>query len=233
MNLNRIHDSPEKWMNTPAVYEGAAYKPILHSVVINTINEFLDKKGLEIKKQHFLTDSKAHKAIGVLNLGALDDELDFTVAWRNSLDGSRTFSVVSGSIVNVCSNTNIWGDSYEFKRKHTGKAEEEVIVSLSRAIEDFDEIYTTHRLIRDRLKEINISNNTRSYITGELFLNNTLNTTQLSTLKREIENSSHDYKAKDSIWELYNHCTLALKESHPANWIESHKKLSNYFKEAI
>lgn len=233
MKLQRIHNNSDSWRNTPATYIGSRYAPVLHSVVIDTVAEFLYKKGLEVKKEHYLTDSQALKAIGVINLGSLDDELDFTIAWRNSLDGTRSFAVVSGSVVSICSNMNIWGDSYEFKRKHTGSAEEEIIVALTRAIEDFNVVYKEHRAIRDLLKEQFIDHATRSYILGELFLTNVLAANQISIMKREIEAASFDYKSKDTLWEIYNHATLSLKEGHPANWVESHKKLSQTFKQWI
>ena len=112
-------------------------------------------------------------------------------------------------------------------------AEEEIIVALTRAIEDFNVVYKEHRAIRDLLKEQFIDHATKSYILGELFLTNVLAANQISIMKREIEAASFDYKSKDTLWEIYNHATLSLKEGHPANWVESHKKLSQTFKQWI
>jgi hypothetical protein len=31
------------------------------------------------------------------------------------------------------------------------------------------------------------------------------------------------------MWELYNYTTFAMKESHPANWMDSHIKAHRFF----
>ena len=35
-------------------------------------------------------------------------------------------------------------------------------------------------------------------------------------MARELEAPTHDYGAPDSLWELYNYTTFAMKESHPS-----------------
>lgn len=79
------------------------------------------------------------------------------------------------------------------------------------------------------LKDERVDHNTLTKIVGGLFLDNILNASQLNIVKRELEAPTFDYKAKGSAWETYNHCTVALKESHPSNWIEAHKNVSDFF----
>jgi hypothetical protein len=58
-----------------------------------------------------------------------------------------------------------------------------------------------------------------------------ITSTQLNIISRELKAPTHDYGAKDSVWELYNYTTFAMKESHPANWMESHIKAHRFFNE--
>ena len=70
---------------------------------------------------------------------------------------------------------------------------------------------------------MHLSDNATHEIIGQLFFKEeVLNTMQLNIIKNEIKKPSFDYKVdNDSAWALYNHITLALKETHPAEWMES------------
>lgn len=54
MNLNRKHDSFDKWIDAKVIYEGSRYQPVSHRIVIETIMENLYKKHLEIKNNIIL-----------------------------------------------------------------------------------------------------------------------------------------------------------------------------------
>ena len=42
--------------------------------------------------------------------------------------------------------------------------------------------------------------------------------------------STHTYSANpNSAWDLYNHVTLALKDSHPLNYLSDHQKVHTFF----
>ena len=53
--------------------------------------------------------------------------------------------------------------------------------------------------------------------------------TQLNIISRELKAPTHDYGAKDSVWELYNYTTFAMKETHPSNWMSNHIKAHQFF----
>jgi len=49
-------------------------------------------------------------------------------------------------------------------------------------------------------------------------------------VKREMDNPSHSYNCDvNSAWAMYNHITLALKESHPSTYMADHERLHQYF----
>ena len=228
--LNRLHTTPELFMDTPITYSGPMYTPVTHRQVIETVEGYLDSKNIPIMKQHYLTDKHGVKAVGVLVIDTIDADMSFEIAWRNSLDGSMSFQVVSGSEVRVCSNTNIWGD-IAVKRKHFGnKASEEIINNVKYAIDSYQEVIDVHLKNREILLNETIDLTTSAQLVGRLFIEESLITaTQMSIIKREIENPSFDYNAQNSLYELHNHCTHALKESHPRHWLDQHKGVGNFF----
>jgi hypothetical protein len=56
-----------------------------------------------------------------------------------------------------------------------------------------------------------------------------INSTQLNTISRELKLPTFDYQSKDSLWELYQHTTFAMKEEHPRLWIDNHIAAHDFF----
>jgi len=81
------------------------------------------------------------------------------------------------------------------------------------------------------MKGILLSSTAQHDVLGELFLKrDVINTMQLNTVKKELIKPSFDYKVdSDSAWALYNHITLALKDSHPSDWMEDQIKVHEVF----
>ena len=81
------------------------------------------------------------------------------------------------------------------------------------------------------MKEILLSSTAQHDLVGELFFKKeVLNTMQLNSIKKEMIKPSFDYKVDtDSAWALYNHITLALKDSHPSTWMEDQLKVHEVF----
>ncbi len=80
------------------------------------------------------------------------------------------------------------------------------------------------------MKQIEITKRTKAELIGRMMLEEQfITSTQLNIISRELKAPTHDYGAKDSVWELYNYTTFAMKESHPANWMESHIKAHRFF----
>jgi hypothetical protein len=49
-------------------------------------------------------------------------------------------------------------------------------------------------------------------------------------IHRQIEIPAYTYSNNpDSAWDLYNHITLALKDSHPMTYLSDHQKVHNFF----
>ena len=67
-------------------------------------------------------------------------------------------------------------------------------------------------------------------LAGRMFINDNLITaTQMGIIKNEIHFSEH-FKNLTK-WDFYNHCTEALKISHPGAVMQSHINLHQYIME--
>lgn len=235
MKLNRKHLTSEQFIDTPIIYEGSEkYHPVSHRRIVETVEEYLDTHGLLLEKRHYLTNSKGTQAMGIYVLGELNSEMNYEIAWRNSLDGTMSFQIVSGSEVAVCSNSNMWGE-FSYKRKHLGeKTTYEIIEHLKWSINNYDSILKQHTEMSEVLKNIDITPTYASELAGRLFIQEELITaTQLSLLKKEIIDPTYDYNAKNSLWELYNGCTHSVKETTPKLWVNTHRNLADFFMDKI
>jgi hypothetical protein len=86
------------------------------------------------------------------------------------------------------------------------------------------------QLERVVMKQIELSKRDKAELLGRLFLEEELiSTMQMNIIAKEIEAPTFDYGAPNSVWELYQHTTYAMKETHPRMWISDHIKAHNFF----
>ena len=82
----------------------------------------------------------------------------------------------------------------------------------------------------DQFKNIEVDGQAQAELLGRMFLKEDIITsTQLNIIKREIKSPTHDYGAADSMWELYNHVTFAMKQAHPSTWMQDHINVHDFF----
>lgn len=218
---------------TPVSYKGTKYSPLQHYQVDELILEQLDKKNLHVTNKIHHFKSNGEKLITKLDLGYLDDELNYSIAWRNSLDGSMSFQIANGTMVKICENMNIFGEN-KYKRRHIGNSTNEIINNVIDAIEGIDYVVEDHINFKQRLKEKEIYRKEMAHLIGDFYINESLITSnQLSILKKEIEAPTIDYKADNTYWDFYNKMTYSIKESHPLLFMNNHINVSNKFKELV
>ena len=85
------------------------------------------------------------------------------------------------------------------------------------------------------MKEIVVSKRTTAELIGRMFIEEQfIAATQINIIKGQLKNPSFDYGADtDSLWQLYQHTTFAMKEVHPSEWMGNHIKAHNFFKSMI
>ena len=225
----RVSESDIKQV-TEITYQGTKYSPILHKDIIESIDEYLYKNNIQVRGKEFLTASNGQRVIGKYNIAYPDQEMGYMINFRNSLDGSMSFAIVSGSVTWICSNGSIYGDVSSYKAKHMGQKNLEMSQQIQFACERIEETMQLQILRRNRMREIEVNKKQISQIAGELFINEQIITaTQLGIIKKEIEFPSFDYKCEGSAYQFYQHCTFALKESSPISYQKAHRELGDYF----
>ena len=211
-------------------YQGNDYSPITHRQVIETLGEYLYKNNFKIVNESYLAASNGQRAIGRLAINAGDNECGYEVSWKNSLDGSMSFGICSGTHTFICSNGSVYGDVSAYKRKHSGNANQEILFQIENAANLLEQTMQTHIQRRDRMKELEVSKRTVAELVGRLHIEDEIiSSTQLGIIKKEIENPSFDYCCDGSVWQFYNHCTHAIKETTPMVWHKTHKQLGDWF----
>jgi hypothetical protein len=107
----------------------------------------------------------------------------------------------------------------------------DVTNSIKSQISKAGQFYDT--LVRDKemLKNVILTPRDKGRMLGELFAKDEILTlTQVGIVKREMDKPTYTYNCHtDSAWAMYNHITLALKESHPMNYLDNHQLVHTYF----
>lgn len=208
-----------------------SYRPFSHGQLIDLTKEHLDKNNLCIKKETFLTVDDGALMTAKFQISSIEDnEMALTMMLQNSYNKKVTAKIACGFHVFVCSNSACVGDMGSLRRKHTGGITNIIpstIASFTKRLGDYFEDMVKQREI---MKEIEITKRITAELVGRMFVeDNIITSSQLNIINREIKNPSFDYKADDTLWQLYQFTTSAMKEAHPLHWLDSHIDAHNFF----
>jgi hypothetical protein len=210
----------------------ASYSPVPHKKVIELTLEQLDKAGLKVLSEAYHMARNGNQARGSYEIGIKDKEMHLKLAWHNSYDKTMPVRWAMGAHIIVCENGMVVGDLGIFKRRHTGTVLEDYAETIKEHILQAGSMFDTLKNEREQMKNIDIDSRTRAELIGRMFLEDKiLTSTQLGIIRDEIENPSYgDYGAPGTIWELYNHGTVGMKQDHPTSYIDHHIKYHNFFR---
>lgn len=207
-----------------------SYSPVPHKAVREMTLEALDKAGIKlIEEKHFIS-REGKQANGKYVIGNGDKEMKQYIMWQNSYDKSIPLGWAIGANVIVCKNGMVRGDGGQFKRRHTGEIMKEYEESVGIYVDKTGEMF--ERLVKEReaMKNIDITKRTAAELVGRMFIEDAIiNATQLGIIKREIDIPSYEYGADNTLWQLYNHTTVALREDHPQFAIKRHGQVHDFF----
>lgn len=210
----------------------ATYSPISHKNVIDFTLEQLDKANLKVVSESYSEAKFGKQANGFFRLAGIGDaEMGLELAWQNSYDKSMGLKWAIGGKVFICGNGMVSGDIGTFKRKHTGDCLQDYAEIVKRYVGEAGDMF--HKLVceKESMKEIDITKRTCAELIGRMFIEEEIiNSTQLNIIKRELDKPTYDYKADGTLWQLYNHCTVSLKEAHPQFYLPQHMDTHNFFK---
>lgn len=243
-----IQTSREDVYNAPTIpWNNGTYTPISNMFIMDMINSKLNTLGLVVKNEEYKTartkEGLVKGVIGSYDISTPDSDFGQRIMFRNSYDKSMSFAFVCGMVVWICTNGCIKGD-YQYKRVHRGVMLEESSTTQEAIIENinggFQMLQTSFEKTSVQLRELQhleISP-TESYdIIGKLFFEQqVISITQLSTIKKEFEQSKnfHHLGDKDfTAYDLYNHITESLKASAVRTYISDHVATHKLFEDTF
>lgn len=216
----------------PLPQHGKTYTVIPHGHAIDETYKALLSAGFSLKNELYKCTLDGQVAQGIYHLDyGNDPDMGLMFAWSNSYNKSMRFKCAVGGHVFVCMNGVVRGDMGSFVRKHTGSALYEATLNINEQISKAKEYFDVLVQDKEELKDVILTQKEKGTILGRLFAEQEILTlTQVGIVKRELDKPSHQYNCDpNSAWAMYNHVTLALKESHPQTFLEDHEVLHNFF----
>jgi hypothetical protein len=217
----------------PLPNHGGRYAVVSHGFVIDQTRAELDAAGFTITRELYKSSIDGQMAQGIYHLNYGDDaDMGLMFAWSNSYNKMMRFKCAIGAHVFVCSNGVVTGDLASYKRKHIGpQALTDVTSHIQTQISKAGLFYNQLVADKEMLKEIILTPRNQGRILGELFAKDEILTlTQVGIVKREMDKPTFNYNCdRNSAWAMYNHVTLALKQSHPMHYLDDHQLVHRYF----
>lgn len=228
--------SEQELRNASLPNHGGRYAVVAHGDVIDNAKNQILNAGFSINKTEYRMSNDGNIAQGVYHLDyANDPDMGMMFAWSNSYNKTMRFKCAVGGYVFICMNGVVSGNMGNYSRKHSGTALQDVVNEITHQIAHAKEHYDVLLQDKQMLKNVLLSPRDKGRILGQLFANDEILTlTQVGIVKRELDKPSHNYNSDvDSAWTMYNHITLALKESHPSSFMKDHQKVHEYFVDAF
>ena len=213
--------------------ETRSYKPVSHKQLIDLTLESIHQAGFSLDEAHYTSARDGNVANGRFSIKNIaDEEMQLQIGWQNSYDKSLSLKFAIGTKIFICSNGSVSGDFGAFKKKHVGEIQSFAPQAITEYIKQSGEAFTRMQAERETMKEIEISDQVRAELIGRMFVEKQfIKSTQLNIIMSELKNPTHDYNSKNSLWELYNFTTFALKETHPSIWMNNHIDAHSFFVE--
>lgn len=226
-----FNTTKELIINAPVPVQTRTYKPVSHSQLIDLTLNSIEKAGFTLDKETYSSASDGQVANGRFSISNVaDNEMQLQIGWQNSYNKQLTLKFAIGTRIFICQNGCVSGDFGTFKKKHVGEIQSFTPQAITDYIKSAGETFSLMQQQREEMKQVELTKRTKAELIGRMMLEEQfINSTQLNIISRELKAPTHDYNAKDSVWELYNYTTFAMKETHPANWMSGHIKAHQFF----
>lgn len=205
-----------------------SYCPVPNGTLIDAVMEAADKKGFQLFNEKWNTTRTNEIMHGTLIFRGDVPGIDMQVGLLNSYNKSTPAVISVGSSVFVCTNGVVSG-AFKLKRRHTINVWDDLNNLINEGIDGLYDEYQKDIALRDRLIQMPYSKREMAEMTGRLFIEeNILTPNMVSVVKKEIVTPTFEDFQPENVWSFYNHCTYALKDSHPSLYIENHTNFHNF-----
>jgi len=207
----------------PVPQQTDSYIPVSHYALsdkVLTISRDI-LRDYSLVGENYAVARQGNQMFALLKFKSDNEEMGLSVAFRNSYDKSMSVGIAIGASVFICDNLALHGDIAVMK-KHTkgvwNELEDVVIASLYKSQHQFQKVVTDSQL----LKAIPMNNDMAFDLMGRLYGNDIVSPRQLTVLKEELLNPSHDEFQERNRWSFFNAITECLKSSPPTTIMEKH-----------
>ena len=211
--------------------ETRTYKPVSHGQLIDLTLESIHQAGFKLDTETYSSARDGNIANGKFTISNVaDKEMQLQIGWQNSYDKSLSLKFAIGTQVFICQNGMVSGDYGAFKKKHQGDVQEFTPAAIVEYIKSAGEGFRKMQGDRELMKHVQIDARITAELVGRMILEKEfIESTQLNIIKRELSNPTYDYGAPQSLWELYQYTTYAMKEVHPTLWMGNHIDAHDFF----
>ncbi|MDO7885364.1 DUF932 domain-containing protein [Hymenobacter cheonanensis] len=204
------------------------YAPVSHRDLIEAVKEELDKRGLVLKDERYQHNRSGQQLFGHMTVGGGNGEQDLALGFRNSYDKSLLLGAAAGARVIVCSNLMFAGD-FKVQAMHTPSHLSAGLQSLvSGVVDNLEAQFKRIQLDTEKLKQVEVNPRIIHEILGELFYSESVvNEAQLRIIRGELREQKNF--GDDTMWDLYNHTTEALKTTPSGLVIGRHIEAHQFY----
>lgn len=214
----------------PLPAQTATYQPVSHyqlTTKLLTISQDL-LTGFDLISERYEIAREGRQFFGVIQFANSDKELSLAIGFRNSYDKSLTVGLCCGANVYVCSNLAFRGEIV-ILRKHTLNVwtdlEQRAIALCYKSTHNYKQLIAD----RTQFQGIALDNDGAYAHLGILYGRGIVSPRQLTVAVNEWRKPTHEAFAPRTGWSLYNAVTESLKSSPPADVMENHTNLHDYF----
>jgi hypothetical protein len=234
MEINTYNTTKAILLSTPLPTQTRTYKPVGHGQLIDLTLNGIEKAGFKLDKETYSSAREGQIANGRFTISNVaDSEMQLQIGWQNSYNKQLTLKFAIGTRIFICQNGCVSGDYGAFKKKHVGEVQTFTPNAIVEYIKYAADAFKKMQFERDAMKQIEITKRVKAELIGRMIIEEQfISFTQLNIISKELQAPTHDYGAKDSLWELYNYTTFSMKEVHPSLWMESHMDAHKFFVDA-
>ena len=207
------------------------YKPVSHAQLIDTTLNSIEQSGFKLDRQTYTWAGDGQVANGRYTISNVaDSEMQIQIGWQNSYNKQVSLKFAIGIHVFICSNGMVNGDMGTFKRKHVGDIQEFTPQSITEYIKSAGDSFREMQIQRELMKQVELTKRQQGELIGRMIVEEGfISSSELNIIRKELQHPTHNYGAENSLWELYQHTTFSLKETHPVNWMTDHMSAHSFF----
>jgi hypothetical protein len=207
------------------------YKPVSHSQLIDLTLGGIESSGFKLDKQIYTQAGDGQVANGRYTISNIaDSEMQIQIGWQNSYNKQVSLKFAIGIHVFICANGMVNGDMGTFKRKHVGDIQEFTPQSITEYIKSAGDSFREMQIQREMMKQVELTKRQQGELIGRMVVEEGfISSSEMNIIRKELQRPTHNYGAESSLWELYQHTTFSMKETHPVNWMTDHISAHSFF----